>query len=80
MIDEIVNDLGKVIEKAKELAPYGENKLNFGKLKAESNKTVIDACFNKQHGIGVVGYTVLPGPKLWSIKQFNTFFFDPFFM
>ena len=65
MVDEIVNDLSVVVEKAKELAPFGCNRVNFRKLKAESNKIAIDACFNKQHGVGVIGYTTIPTfPKL----------------
>ena len=65
MIDGIVKDLKVVVEKAKEIASYGKNRVNFKKLKAESKKSVIDACFNQQYGIGVVGYTKsIPFPKL----------------
>ena len=65
MIDGIVENLNQVVEKAQDLAPYGNNKVNFKKLKAESNKETIDACFNKQHGVGAVGFIRLPSfPKL----------------
>jgi hypothetical protein len=37
------------------LARYGSNRGNFKNLKAENNKEVVDACFNKQIGVGTVG-------------------------
>ncbi len=65
MIDGIVKDLAPIVEKAESLAPYGTNRTNFKNLKAENNKELIDACFNKQHAVGSVGQVNLPNlPKL----------------
>lgn len=38
MIDEIVDNLDPIIEKARSLASYGMNRANFKNLKAENNK------------------------------------------
>jgi enoyl-CoA hydratase/carnithine racemase len=65
MIDGIVQELKPVIEKAKSLTRYGSNRANFRNLKAENNKEVVDACFNKQFGMGTVGeFKVNFFPKL----------------
>lgn len=65
MIDEIVKDLAPVIEKAQGVASYATNRTNFKNLKAENNKQLIDACFNKQHAVGAVGQTkIINFPKL----------------
>jgi hypothetical protein len=65
MIDGIVKDLTPIIEKAETLTQYGANRTNFKNLKSENNKELIDACFNKQHAVGVVGQTKIPVfPKL----------------
>ncbi len=55
MIDGIVHDLKPVIEKAKQLSKYASNRSNFRNLKAENNKEIVDACFNKQHAVGSIG-------------------------
>ena len=36
-------------------ADYGNNRVNFKKLKSELHKEIIDHCFNKQHAVGSIG-------------------------
>ena len=41
MIDGIEKEIAPIVEKAKELAPYGNNRVNFKKLKIEASKVAI---------------------------------------
>ncbi|EAR85087.1 enoyl-CoA hydratase/isomerase (macronuclear) [Tetrahymena thermophila SB210] len=45
---------------------FGVDKPNFRKLKEEMNKTAIDCCFNKGHGVGVryEAKATFPNPRL----------------
>jgi enoyl-CoA hydratase/carnithine racemase len=45
----------KVHTLAQDVSHLGENKVNMKKIKSELHREVIDACFNRQHGTGMVG-------------------------
>ena len=63
IIDGVVGDLGAVVEKAEQLASFGYNKSNFKRIKAELNKGVIDASFNRQFQARSY-FKMGPSPKL----------------
>lgn len=68
IIDKIIESksiLKETFDLANTAADYGNNRVNFKKLKSELHKEVIDHCFNKQHAVGSIGETTIPQfPKL----------------
>ena len=60
MIDEVVDNVGAVLEKAQSVAKYAKMRKAFKWIKMECNKNAIDACFNKQYSSAYQGYFPLP--------------------